>query len=281
MRVRTGPRTPEHTRGQPPPTAVRRIIAGLAIAVVALQIAYPLVAQGPPRHTLTIVTVVVFFLVSLTHALAWRGVGFTLTLLAVTGGGGFAVEALGVATGLPFGAYAYTGTLGPEVAGVPLVIPLAWTMMAYPAYTVARRLVAARPLSVVLAGWALTSWDLYLDPQMVAAGHWVWASGGPAILGIPLSNFAGWFLVATLMMAVLHLVGPAPEDAVRVGEDAHLVPGPDDTVPILLYLWVYASSLLAHLAFFGLPGSALLGGVGMGVVALPLAWALRHARSAT
>ena len=281
MRVRTGPRTPEHTRGQPPPTAVRRVISGLAIAVVALQIAYPLVAQGPPRHTLTIVTVVVFFLASLTHALAWRGVGFTLTLLAVTGGGGFAVEALGVATGLPFGAYAYTGTLGPEVAGVPLVIPLAWTMMAYPAYTVARRLVAARPLSVVLAGWALTSWDLYLDPQMVAAGHWVWASGGPAILGIPLSNFAGWFLVATLMMAVLHLVGPAPEDAVRVGEDAHLVPGPDDTVPILLYLWVYASSLLAHLAFFGLPGSALLGGVGMGVVALPLAWALRHARSAT
>jgi putative membrane protein len=37
-----------------------------------------------------------------------------------------------------------------------------------------------------------------------------------------------------------------------------------------LYLWTYLSSVLAHLAFFGLPGSALWGGLAMGTVAVPL-----------
>ena len=33
-----------------------------------------------------------------------------------------------MATGFPFGAYAYAGALGPTLLGVPLVIPLAWAM---------------------------------------------------------------------------------------------------------------------------------------------------------
>lgn len=257
---------PERARATAPRPAVRRVIAGLAALVVLLQVAYPLVGSGSARDDLTVATVVVFFAASVTHAAAWRGARFTAVLLAATAGGGLAVEVLGVATGLPFGAYAYAESLGPQLAGVPLVIPLAWTMMAYPAYVVTRRLTASRWAGIPLAGWALTSWDLYLDPQMVDAGHWAWASSGPAILGIPLSNFAGWFLVATVMMAVLYAAG---------GPQAGAQPArPDDTVPVALYLWVYGSSLLAHAAFLGLPGSAVLGGVGMGVVAVPLAVAV-------
>ena len=59
------------------------------------------------------------------------------------------------------------------MAGVPLIVPLAWTMMAYPALLVGRRIGAP-----VLAGAAaLASWDLFLDPQMVAAGHWHFTGG--------------------------------------------------------------------------------------------------------
>ncbi len=257
---------PERARTTAPGPAVRRVIVALAVLVVLLQVAYPLVPQGSARDDLTVATVVVFFAASVTHAVAWRGARFTAVLLAATAGGGFAVEVLGVATGLPFGAYVYADSLGPMAAGVPLIIPLAWTMMAYPAYVVTRRLTASRWVGIPLAGWALTSWDLYLDPQMVDAGHWSWDSAGPAILGIPLSNFAGWFLVATLMMAVLHAAAGGPS----AGQDTR----PDDTVPALLYLWVYASSLLAHAVFFGLPGSAALGAVGMGVIAVPLAVAV-------
>src|SRR3712207_7239826 len=43
-----------------------------------------------------------------------------------------------------------------------------------------------------------------------------------------------------------------------------------------LYLWTYASSVVAHTAFFGRPGAALVGGVLMGLVAVPFAVALRR-----
>ena len=48
---------------------------------------------------------------------------------------------------------------------------------------------------------------------------------------------------------------------------------PDSTdAPIItLWLWTYASSVLAHAVFLGLPASAAWGGAGMGVVVLPLA----------
>ena len=40
----------------------------------------------------------------------------------------WAAEALGSATGFPFGGYEYTAALQPQLAGVPLLIPFAWLM---------------------------------------------------------------------------------------------------------------------------------------------------------
>ena len=44
----------------------------------------------------------------------------------------------------------------------------------------------------------------------------------------------------------------------------------DDRVPLALFVWTWASSVLANLAFFGRPGVALAGGLAMAVVAVPL-----------
>jgi len=191
----------------------------------------------------------------------WRGIRWTGLLVAVTAGGGFLVEWVGTRTGLPFGHYAYAGTLGARLAGVPLVIPLAWTMMAYPALLAARRLTSARLAGPVVAGWALASWDLFLDPQMVEAGHWRWSRVGatlPGVPDVPLSNFAGWLLAAVAMMWLLGRMLPDGGS-------------PDDRMPPALYLWTWASSVLANLAFFGRPAVAAWGGLGMGLVAVPLA----------
>jgi putative membrane protein len=177
----------------------------------------------------------------------------------ISAGIGFVTEVIGTATGWPFGSYAYTSTLGPRFAGVPLIIPLAWTMMAYPALLVGRRIG-----SPVLAGTlALSSWDFFLDPQMVQAGHWRFAGAGtgagPAVNGIPLSNTAGWILVSFVIMLLLSRL-PQPPSV------------PNDRVPLGLYLWTYASSVLAAAVFFHRPGVALVGGLVMGVpVALLLA----------
>jgi uncharacterized membrane protein len=255
-------------RLRPPAGAPRatgwQVPVALAALTVLLQIAYPLV-QGAARDRLTVVTVLVFFAASTSHALVWRGGRFTAALVAVTAGGGMAVEALGVNLGLPFGAYAYTGTLGLEWLGVPLVIPLAWTMMGYPALIVGQRITGNAVAGPVVAALALATWDLFLDPQMVDAGHWEWLGGGPTLLDIPVSNFAGWLVTAVLMMALLWRA-PSRDGA-----------GPVDDRPMYaLYLWVYASSVLAHLVFFGLPASALVGGVAMGAVVLAFLLALRR-----
>jgi uncharacterized membrane protein len=243
------------------------VVVALAAATVLAQIAYPLVG-GDARDALTVATVVLFALASLAHALVSRGPRTAAVLLAAGGGGGLVAEAVGVATGVPFGRYDYAGTLGPTVLGVPLVIPLAWIMMAWPAWLVALRLTRGRGRAtrVAVGAVALASWDLFLDPQMVDAGHWRWADPVPSLPGVPtvpLTNYAGWLLVAAVLMLLLDALLPAPEPA-------------DDAVPYALYLWTYASSLLAHAAFFGLPASAFWGGLGMGLVAVPLLLTVRR-----
>jgi uncharacterized membrane protein len=233
----------------------------LVAAAVLVQIVYPLTPAGL-RTAVTITSVVVFAAASIVDAGRRHGARGVVVLVAVAGGGGLVAEAVGVATGVPFGAYTYLGTLGPELLGVPAVVPLAWVMMAWPALVVGRAL-GRRPAAVVAVGAAaLAAWDLFLDPQMVAAGHWAWADPQPAlplVPGVPLSNYGGWLLVSVVLIAALHrLLGPEP------------AAGPSGPAAAL-YLWTYASSVLAHFAFFGLPGSAVIGGILMGLVAVPFA----------
>ena len=227
-----------------------------------LQVAYPLV-HGHRRDILTVVTVVVFFAASTSHALVHRGRTWTAAFVGVTAGGGLAAEAIGTRTGMPFGHYSYAGSLGWRLLDVPVVIPLAWSMLAYPALLVGQRLCARPWTAAVVGGWALASWDLFLDPQMVDAGHWHWTAVTHALPGapdVPGSNYLGWLLVAVLMMGVLQRLP-------RVAAD--------DRQPAALYLWTYASSVLAAAVFFDRPLTALVGGIGMGLVAVPFALSLR------
>jgi uncharacterized membrane protein len=239
-----------------------RLVWVLFGALVLAQIGYPLV-DGSARATIVVVTVLLGYAVSTVHAALTGGWRTVLVLVLVTTGGGLLVEALGVATGFPFGEYAYSDALGPKVLGVPLVIPLAWTWMAWPSWLAAGVLADRLAWRIPVAGLALASWDLFLDPQMVAEGYWRWADPSPAlpgVPGIPVSNYVAWLFVSIAMMAGLVLIGSpfTPQNVNRV-------------TGLAMYLWVYGSSVLAHAVFLGLPASAAWGGVGMGLVAVPLA----------
>jgi len=119
----------------------------------------------------------------------------------------FLAEWLGSTTGFPFGKYHYTSLLQPQLAGVPLLIPLAWMMMLPPAWGIAHTILnhpakQAAWQGTILSAFAFTAWDLFLDPQMTAWGFWVWEIPG-AYFGIPLINFAGWLLVSAVITAVV------------------------------------------------------------------------------
>ncbi|MCI0384357.1 carotenoid biosynthesis protein [Streptomyces sp. CNQ085] len=255
--------------------ADRRAVWSLTAAAVLCQIPYPLVS-GPWREALTVAGVVVFCVASLSAAALRHGVRGPLALFAAAGLGGLAVEAVGVRTGFPFGAYHYTGTPGPSVTGVPVVVPLAWMMMAWPALEAGRALAggrkragtpAVRVRTAVVGGWALASWDVFLDPQMVDAGYWVWSDPSPAlpgVEGVPLTNFAGWMAVSVAMVAAVDAVS-------RRSAGRPAGSGTTGSPAVVLYLWTYASSVTACLVFFGRPQVAMVGGALMGLVAVPLA----------
>jgi len=241
----------------------RRILRGVALGAAAgtvlIQIAWVLVPDGL-RDAATVMSVTLFAAASLTHAAATRGTRWAATYAVIAVGVGWSAEAIGTTTGIPFGEYDYAESLGPMVGPVPAVIPLAWLMMAYPVLLAARRVAAGRLIQTAYAAALLTAWDLFLDPQMVAEGHWIWFDTAPAIPGIPgipAQNFAGWFMVGLLLFGLAATLLPQDRAAT------------DDRVPAAMLLWVFTSNVMANALFWGRPWVALLGGCAMGLLLLP------------
>jgi putative membrane protein len=79
----------------------------------------------------------------------------------------------------------------------------AWmTLAGYVKQMLARFRLAAWVETVVAAAW-LTAFDLLIDPLASnGVGYWRWAERG-AYFGVPLKNFAGWFVVSLLAFTVL------------------------------------------------------------------------------
>jgi uncharacterized membrane protein len=264
------------TRQPTTPDVPGRLVTGLVTAGVLTQISYPL-TSGSVLRVVTIVSVLLLTSAGVLHAALRWSVRHAVVLVLVAGGIGLLAETAGVHTGYPFGEYLYTDRLGPKLAGVPVLVPLAWSMIAYPALLLGRRLGSGpagspnRLRTVLLGGIALASWDLFLDPQMIAQGAWRFADpqpGLPGVPGIPLTNFAGWLLVALVMTAALDRALPA-----RPIRRTHW-----EWPAAAILTWTWLGSAVGNLVFFGRPWVAVYGGLVMGLTVLP--YLLRLARAA-
>ena len=119
-------------------------------------------------------------------------------------------EFASVRIGVPFGLYHYTGlTRGHElyVGGVPFFDSLSFTFLAYASFCLARAALRgrARPFGTMalLAGFVMMMLDVVIDPVAVRGerwflGHLFYYPEGGVYFGVPLSNFAGWWLVGTV-----------------------------------------------------------------------------------
>jgi bisanhydrobacterioruberin hydratase len=127
---------------------------------------------------------------------------------------GYAIEAIGVATGFPYGAFYYGDALGPKLAGiVPYLLPLSYAPLVVGAVAASWG-TRTRLLHILFATLLLVWMDAVLDPGAASLGFWVWPEGG-AYYGVPLSNYAGWLLSGALATTLVLATGrwseiPAP-----------------------------------------------------------------------
>jgi uncharacterized membrane protein len=240
----------------------------LSMLLVLTAIAYPLTSGGA-RDAVTWTLVLLGAAVSVTHAGLSRGVRVGAGVLVLVALTAVAFEAVGLATGIPYGRYQYSAALGPTLVGVPFLVPLAWLMMAWPSWVLAERLTRRPPVRVLVAAAVFAAWDVVLDPQLVRAGYWTWADPSPGLPGIPtvpLTNLAGWLLAGGVLMTLLHVlvVRASVPDAPRIG----------DAAPLLTIAWMTLGGSLAQAGWLGLPGSAAWGLVLAAPVVVALA--VRH-----
>jgi len=226
------------------------------LAMIALPIAKYFWGEAALTWGITASVILqVTLVVSIVHQ-AW-GVARTIQAAAIVAILTWLVEAIGTATGLPFGVYHYSALLQPQIAHVPLLIPLAWLMMFPAAWVVAYRIVGRWEgiQFVIVSALAMTAWDLFLDPQMVAWDLWTWAEP-EGYFGIPWQNFLGWLLATALITVAVR-----PRDL------------PTGSF-MLIYLVTWLLETVGLFFFWGLPGPALVGFVGMG----SLIWLARQQR---
>jgi putative membrane protein len=127
-----------------------------------------------------------------------------LSLLALSAFG-YAIEAIGVVTGLPYGSFYYGDALGGRLLGlVPYLLPISYAPLVIGAVAASWNdsLVNHRVFFIFRAALLLVLMDGVLDPGAAFLGFWIWPEGG-AYYGVPLSNYAGWLLSGALAAALL------------------------------------------------------------------------------
>jgi len=176
-------------------------VPGLRLPVIVLQVGFVLL-HGAWRY-------------------GWRAIGvFVAAGLVISN----ILENLSIQTGFPFGHYHYTGD--GKIFQVPWFIGPAYLATGYLAWIVATVLLddvrrdspwLSTIGTPVIGAFAMTAWDLALDPATSTINQaWIWENGG-GYFGVPLVNFLGWTFTVYLFMQVFALYlrsrGPLPDEA--------------------------------------------------------------------
>lgn len=161
-----------------------------------------------------------------------------------------------------FGHYKYTGTLGPRVGGVPLLIIVTWSVIIYAAYMLIDWIIGLRGDKPAATWWGKTvwglltaaatatlvvAWDMMVDPfatsrvwmQAVQKEPWWWWQGGPYLKemgvwkgsgGVPIGNFVGWWLAPFFIIFIFYMIF----------QKRNLISGKlVNVVPSLVYAFIY------------------------------------------
>jgi putative membrane protein len=192
--------------------------------------------------------VFVFLGVAVLCAAAEQGLARALRFAGIVWGVAFLAEFASTRIGVPFGYYEYTGaTRGQELylSNVPVMDTLSFIFLAYGAASLARLYRAPRGTglrawrdevpalfpergaggAVLLGAILFMLADVVIDPVALQGERWFLGQiyrypGGGLYFGVPLANFAGWFLVGLVALGLnawcdRRAGGPAAPDWAR------------------------------------------------------------------
>jgi putative membrane protein len=151
---------------------------------------------------------ILVFVIPLIHSLIkWLGWKKGISVFLLLGGISLAVEMFAIVTGVPYGNFAYSSTLGFHLFNVPISVPLAYLPILIGAFTVSNHLLKlpTRLYHTLVSALLNTAIDFVIDPAAVNAAFWFWPEGG-FYYGVPLINFGGWLFTGFLYSQILYSV---------------------------------------------------------------------------
>jgi uncharacterized membrane protein len=221
-----------------------------------------------PQRLMVLIVLAFFFMTTVTHLISWAihkpplrpdAVGFamlsmlgiciwhswivkgkrqTIAFFLIAWAISWFCEFIGHNYAWFFGHYKYTGTLGPRIGGVPILIIVTWSVVIYSAYMLIDWLIGLRGAKQGRAWWGKTlwalliaastatlvcAWDMMVDPfatskvwmTAVDKEPWWWWEGGPYLKelsvwkgkgGVPIGNFVGWWLAPFFIIFIFYLL---------------------------------------------------------------------------
>jgi uncharacterized membrane protein len=205
------------------------------------------------------------------HSVVVKGVRQTVAFFLLSWAITWFCEFIGHNYGWFFGKYHYTGTLGPRIGGVPILIIVTWSVVMYTAFMLIDWLIGIKGETRARSWWGrglwavliaaasatlVCAWDLMVDPFATSmvwtrvahkAPWWYWVKGGPYLRelpglngrrGVPIGNFVGWWLAPFFVILIFYLFFQKPNRVPRSLVNA---------VPFLTYFYLYLSLVLVVL----------------------------------
>ena len=149
---------------------------------------------------------ILIFAIPLIYSLVkWLGWKKGTSVFLILGGISLAGEMFAIVTGVPYGNFEYSSTLGFHLFNVPISVPLAYLPILFGSFAVSNHLLKCptRLSHTLLSALFNTAIDFVIDPAAVIAAFWFWPEGG-LYYGVPLINFGGWMFTGFLYSQILY-----------------------------------------------------------------------------
>lgn len=172
-------------------------------------------------------SILLFAAPSFFAARRWIGTRGAVVLFGILGLFALAIETAAIATGIPYGNFAYSEMLGFKLFGLtPWTILFAWTPLMIAAYAVARIYFENWIIRTAAVASILVGFDLVLDPGAVSLRFWSFQNGG-WFYSVPVSNFVGWLISgavgALILETFLYYLKPLLPVPVQLIQSAFLI----------------------------------------------------------